>query len=560
MSMHSKKNKISLEVIKSTVITRFVLLSLFSFLILLTVQCASIKQPTGGPKDTIPPVVLSEFPVNFSKNFKEKKISITLDEYIKLNNQQKEISVSPDMEKPPQFKIKKKTLEITLPDSLEQNTTYTINFGKGLVDYNAGNPIINYSYVFATGDQIDSLSIAGNVTNALTKEREKEIRVLLIPVSQDSIFGKKKANIFAQTDTLGNYKINNLRENTYRIYALKETNNDRIYNNPDELIGFLNDSLVLDKDLTNINLQISKGTPLKFRVLEKKIENTGRILLAFNRAVKKPNLTLLNDEDNDKTKIVKYGQAQDSAFIFINNLERDSLKFVLSEDNAILDTILLKKTNLKIDRSIIPTTAPATGKVDRVKHLVISSLTPIKIIDKSKVKFTEDSVAKTNFQLQLDTTVSNIYHLRYNWRKQKNYEIILEEGAIQGYFGEKNKEKKLALTYDDSDNYGDITFTFTAIDSTKQYLVELIDEKKERVFRRDILNNTLGKIAYKEFPGGKYTLRIIRDDNKNGIWDPGEVYELTQPEPLVYLNKTFAIRANWEQNESFSLQELNDLN
>lgn len=560
MSLHSKINKTSLKSIKSTLTTRLVLLSLFSSLILLTVQCASIKQPTGGPKDSIAPVVLNEFPANFSKNFKEKKISITLDEYIKLNNQQKEISISPDMDRLPQFKVKKKILEITLPDSLEQNTTYTINFGKGLVDYNASNPIINYSYVFATGDQIDSLSISGNVTNALTKEKEKEVRVLLIPISQDSIFGKKKANIFAQTDTVGNFKISNLRANTYRIYALKETNNDRIYNNPDELIGFLKDSIVLDKDLSNINLQISKGTPTKFRVLDKKIENTGRIHLVFNRGVTQPKLILLNDEENDKTKIVNYSQKQDSAFIYISNLEKDSLKFVLSESNSVLDTILIKKTNLKLDRSIVPITSPSTGKVDRVKHLTLSSLTPIKTIDKSKIKFTEDSISKTNFQLQLDSTVANIYHIRYNWRKQKNYQIILEEGAMQGYFGEKNKEHKLSLTYDDSDNYGDITFTFTSIDSTKQYIVELIDEKKEKVYRRDILNNATGKLGYKEFPGGKYTIRIIRDDNKNGIWDPGEVYKLTQPEPLVYLNKTFTIRANWEQNETFSLQELNDIN
>ncbi|UIR55749.1 Ig-like domain-containing protein [Sphingobacterium sp. SRCM116780] len=560
MILDSKKHKSGLKGLKSTLFSKLMVLSFFSLLILLTIQCASIKQPTGGPKDSIAPKILNEFPANFSKNFKEKKISITLDEYIKLNNQQKEISISPDMDKLPQFKVKKKILEITLPDSLEKNTTYTINFGKGLVDYNASNPIINYSYVFATGNQIDSLSVSGNVKNALTKEPEKEVRVLLIPISQDSIFGKKKANIFAQTDSSGNYKINNLRANTYRIYALKEANNDRIYNNPDELIGFLKDSVVLDRDLSNINLQISKGPAVKFRVLEKKIENSGRIYLAFNRRVKDPNLTLLNDEDNNKTKIVKYSQANDSAYIYMNNLERDSIKFVLTENNTPLDTILIKKSNLKLDRTIAPIIVPSTGKVDRVKHLTLSSLTPIKSIDKSKVKFIEDSISKTNFQLQLDTTIGNLYHIRYNWRKEKNYQIVLEEGAMQGYFGEKNKEYKINLTYDDSDNYGDITFTFTDIDSTKQYLVELINEKKDKVFRKDILNTLTGKLIYKEFPGGKYSIRIIRDDNKNGIWDSGEVYKLTQPEPLVYLNKIFTIRANWEQNETFSLKELNELN
>src|SRR5690606_38373993 len=104
----------------------------------------------------------------------------------------------PDMDEAPQYKMKKKTLIVTLPDSLEENTTYSINFGNAIADFNEGNELKGFSYVFSTGPEIDSLSISGNVINALTLEAEKEITVLLIPTKQDSIFGKKKANIFTQ--------------------------------------------------------------------------------------------------------------------------------------------------------------------------------------------------------------------------------------------------------------------------------------------------------------------------------------------------------------------------
>src|SRR5690606_13023450 len=201
---------------------KWVVLLFFSALILLTWQCASIQQPQGGPKDSIPPTILEETPANLTRNFQAEKIIIKFDEFIKLSNPFKEVSVSPDLEQPINPRVKRKNIEITLPDSLEENTTYTINFGKAIGDFNEGNPLLNYSYVFSTGDIIDSLVISGKVVNALTKQAEKEITVLLIPTRQDSIFGKRKANIFTLTDTSGTFRLQNLREDNYRIYALRE--------------------------------------------------------------------------------------------------------------------------------------------------------------------------------------------------------------------------------------------------------------------------------------------------------------------------------------------------
>ncbi|VTQ08676.1 Ig-like domain-containing protein [Sphingobacterium daejeonense] len=155
------------------------------------------KDQLEDQKDSTPPELLGVTPPNLSKNFKEKVIEMTFDEFIKTVNPGKEFNISPDVETQPIYKVRKKRFIIELPDSLEENTTYTINFGKGLVDFNEGNPFINYNYVFATGDELDSLSISGRVLNGYTKdfnlEKDKEVIAILIPTSRDSIFGKKES-------------------------------------------------------------------------------------------------------------------------------------------------------------------------------------------------------------------------------------------------------------------------------------------------------------------------------------------------------------------------------
>src|SRR5690606_21832827 len=160
-------------------------ISIFQLIILmisgLISGCASIKQPTGGPRDSTPPTVVKETPPNLTRNFKAERIQIQLSEFFKLNNEFKEISISPEMEKIPEFRIRKNILEIRLQDTLEQNTTYTINFGNSIVDYNERNVLKNYSYVFATGDAIDSLIIAGKVVDALTKHPVLDATVFIIP-------------------------------------------------------------------------------------------------------------------------------------------------------------------------------------------------------------------------------------------------------------------------------------------------------------------------------------------------------------------------------------------
>ncbi|WP_257667362.1 Ig-like domain-containing protein [Parapedobacter tibetensis] len=525
----------------------------FTTLVLLTWQCASIQQPTGGPKDSIPPKILKETPPNLTRNFNAEKIVIEFDEFIKLTNQFKEISVSPDIERALNPRIKKKNLEIIVPDSLEENTTYTINFGKALTDFNEGNPLPNYSYVFSTGDVIDSLSVSGSVTNALTKEREKEITVMLIPTRQDSIFGKRKANIFTSTDTAGNFRLSNLREDTYRIYALKEENNDRIYNAPGELIGFLNDSIHLDKDTAGIRLEIFKGIPKDFRLLDRKIESNGKAIFAFNKPLENPNIVIRHPQQLNESKIVEYNKTRDSATVWLSELTFDSLKVQFLDGNNHLDSITMRRgRNDKYDRDFIITDNLTGNRVNRIKHIELTAGSPVQSIDRNKIILVEDSVPRTNFQIAKDTTTERKYIIRYNWRPKRNYELTLEEGTFSGHFGDKNKEVTKSFTMDETENFGDILLKMNVPDTTQQYLVQLINEKKDFIFRSVPIMESK-TIPLRQFPGGKYTIRIIYDENKNGKWDTGDAIVRRHPERIWYLDKTFIIRANWEQEESIDI-------
>jgi len=532
----------------------------FGFILMLSlscIRCANMQRPTGGPKDSIPPKLLAELPENFTRNFKEKKITLTFDEFIKLSNQFKEFSISPDVDEPVMYKVNRKKLIITLPDSLEENTTYTINFGKGLVDYNEGNPVVNYNYVFATGDELDSLSISGSVKNGFTKsfdqKKDENIKILLIPTRQDSIFGKRKANIFTNVDTGGNFRFSNLREDTYRIYALKEQNNDRIFNGNDEWIGFLADSIILNKDTSGIKLELTKAYPKDFRVMERRMDPNGYILLTFNKPLDNPATTILFPEGLDSSKVEKFGLNKDSVKIYIENRELDSLKIVLKDGEKNLDTLLVRVSkSLKFDRELKPS-LNVNSKVDKIRHIRLTASGPLASVDKEKILLSEDSVPRRNFQLQRDSLDHDLYHIRFNWRPKKNYELIIQEEALKSPFGDANKEFKAQFTLEESDNYGNIFFTVNGLDTAMNYIAELIDERKEKVFDRRKINIKDGKISYTNFPGGKYSLRIIYDENGNGRWDPADVYAKKQAEHIWYLDKTFTIRANWDQNENIEL-------
>ena len=549
------KTKKAFKSLKTASKTKWLFLSYILMLMLTTWQCANMQQPTGGPIDSIAPTIIKEFPPNLTKNFKEEKIVIEFDEFVKLNNYQQQMSISPDMDEFPRMRTRKKTLEIILPDSIAENTTYMINFGEGLVDYNESNPLKEYSYIFSTGDQIDSLEISGRVIDAYNNTHDSTSKVLLIPISQDSTFGKKKANIFTTVDSAGNFKLKYLSENTYRIYALREQNNNRIYDAADELLGFIPDSIHLTKDTSGIILKTSKHIPEKLRVLNRTLDPSGRITIVLNKTLENPIIKIVDPATEDPNKIIDFSSKKDSITLHLEKHEYDSIKFHIFDGTELLDSTLIRRSGSdEYDRSFLIFEKLRSGKVDRIKHLELFSTVLINQIDKSKFKLTEDSIPRTNFQLVKDSINAKKFIIRYNWKPKLTYKLTIEKGAFLGPFSIENKPYEFSFTLDDNNPYGDLELNLQVPDTTKNYIVQFIAETGDFVHNEvRIQQNTT--ISYKKYYEGKYRLRVIYDSNNNGKWDTGNLKTKTQPESVWYFPKNFIIRPNWEQQEVIQIPE-----
>ncbi|AMR30966.1 hypothetical protein A0256_05760 [Mucilaginibacter sp. PAMC 26640] len=529
----------------------FYKLSFYLTVVLIICGCAAQQKPQGGPRDLTPPKLLKATPEDQTRNFRAKQIRLDFDEYFKLSNQYQEISLAPAQEKQPEYKVTAKSLIIDFKDTLQKNTTYVVNFGKAIVDVNEGNIMKNFTYVFSTGPHIDSLSISGNVINSTTNLKEKDATVFLFPIKQDSLlFGKKKPSIFATTDSAGNFSLNNLREDTYRIYALKEQSPDKIFNNDAELIAFSAKPIVVNKDSSNVVLKLFKQVPEKFRIAEKKFTPDGKLSFVFNRPVEKPSVKILYPAAFDSQKAFDINKTRDSAFLFIRNMDYDSVSVAFYENNKALDTTFLRKGKSETFSHNL-TFAYNINKDNRLKpntDLTITANFPITSFDQSKMVLTEDSVTMSNFTIVKDSSALKTYLLKYRWRANSKYQLLLNEGAFTDLYGEKNKRSTRQFTGDKPENYSQLTLKVVLpADADKTYVVELLGEDKT-VLRSDVVSKNT-TLTYKNYITGKYNVRVIYDANHNGRLDSGNVKLRQQPENIWVSPKDITLRANWEAEE-----------
>lgn len=519
-------------------------------------SCASVQKPQGGPRDKTPPKLLKATPENNSKRFTAKQIILNFDEYFKLNNQYQEITISPAQEKPPEFRIKQKSLIINLKDSLQKNTTYVISFGKAIGDVNENNILKNFTYVFSTGNEIDSLSIAGKVINAETQQPEKEVTVFIFTAKQDSaLFGKKKPSYYATTDTAGNFKISNLHANTYRIYALKEASPNRIFDNENELIAVLPKDIRLRKDTAGILLTLFKPIPTKFRVIDRKINPDGKMSFTFNKGIENPGLRIIQNENLNAQKIVEFNQTADSARLYLRNMDFDSVKVAVLSGNKALDTVTLRKGKRETFKRNLSISNTATGGLLKPKtNLLLTANFPIESTNEAQITLTEDSVPKYGITLDKDTSFLRTYVLKYPWKAGKHYDVVLNEGAFIDIYGNRNKKSSIVFQLNKEESYGTLTFVITLPDNSGSYLFELLNTEGKVIESTPINHNQ--KLIFSNYSVGKYRVRVIYDLNKNKKWDTGNIKNRTLPEPIWYFNKEISLRANFDMEEQIVVPKL----
>ena len=198
--------------------------------------------PQGGPRDTIPPALVKETPMNGTLHFNAKRIEVQFDEYIQLTDIQKNVMISPPQLNPPEVKAIGKTLSVVFNEELQDSTTYTIDFGAAICDYNEKTPIDSYVYSFSTGDFIDTLAISGRVYNAENLNPMPEILVGIHSNHSDTALNTMPFARITRSDSEGYFTIHNIHEGTYRLYALNDISRDYMYQ-PGEALAF-SDSLI----------------------------------------------------------------------------------------------------------------------------------------------------------------------------------------------------------------------------------------------------------------------------------------------------------------------------
>ncbi|MBT8321158.1 MAG: Ig-like domain-containing protein, partial [Eudoraea sp.] len=320
------------------VFLRRLLAAAFFFLILLTGwQCARRGSPSGGPKDTTPPELIRSDPANLSIEFEATKIQLYFDEYIKLNDVQNQLIISPPLKNQPEISPQggaSKSIEVTIKDTLLENTTYTLNFGQSIQDNNEGNPNSFLSYVFSTGDYIDSLTVKGEVRDAFNQNPDEFISVMLYRLDTtytDSTIYKEPPYYLTNTlDSATTFELQNLKEGKYLIRAIKDDGKNNLFDPKADKIGFLTDTLELPTDTTFV-LKLFKEIPY-YSAVTPTLASGNRIIFGFSGPPDHVSITPLSSIPDTVRTLVYPEPDKDTLNYWFTPFERDSLIFEIYQD------------------------------------------------------------------------------------------------------------------------------------------------------------------------------------------------------------------------------------
>jgi hypothetical protein len=513
--------------------------------------CANIVTPTGGEKDLIPPEIIQERPPNKSINFNSKEIRISFDEYIVLRNPLRQIIISPPLTPSPEYQIKQRTLLIKLPDSLNPNTTYTINFGNSIVDNTEGNPLPGYQYIFSTGSFIDSLFITGKVTNAFTNEPVKDVTVMLYAQQDDSLPYKSRPSYFARTSENGVYRISNIKANDYKIFALKDENTNYIFDQPSELIGFKKEP-VNPADTIQQDIKVFLNEPEEQRLINTITQYPGRMVMIFNMPVGEITYAPLSGSQLPEIKYQEFSADRDTLFIWAADTTLDSLNFVVLHNDAVLDTLLVP---IRRGRTQDPTqfnytiSTGRSGAMPPGDSIRINFNNPVHSIDTSLISVLKDSL--TAQQLQINYTDTNTRRVVIDFPSEENtkHHLIILPGAFTDIYGNQNDTINQQLNIRSLRDFGSLSLIFNPGD-TANYLIQLID-LKGNIAREVKYENR--QINFELLNPGEYRIKAITDENNNGRWDTGNYLRNKQPEDVLFFNETITIRANWFVDQTWNI-------
>lgn len=543
-------------------------------------SCANTTTPpSGGPKDTIPPIITKLDPLDGSVNVPthKTKLEFTFNEYVVVKDA-KSLFLSPPLEKAPKHKIQNKSVVIYFENDLDSNKTYTLDLTNAIADNNEGNMFPGFTLVFSTGDKIDSMMVTGTVQDCNTLQPIKGATVMLYKDHADSAVFLKRPDAAIKTDDWGYFCLRNIQDTVFRMYALIDENNNNMYDPETEKIAFL-DSLVKPVMKVNDTLPELQKYDMKdtLHCLARKSE------YELNIFKEKPSKQMIVNKERigERTAYITFmapyaqidsiwikGVAQ-SKLITQFNLQRDSLEIWVNDPRKQPDTLFLNVNYLKTDT--LGVLNPFTEEIKLVKPKVLpgkSSQRDIKKEDTTAV-FTIDAkpenIEQYGFVMEfkypvVETAFDSLGFRFLNPRQQESkgeytvtqdslnlrkYIIRPKSKLLPGYeyflkvphrkfmdingFYNDSTEVKVSLPNDDK-----LSTMFLNMSNVKnKYIVDLLDEKRTNVLRSYIIESDQ-QLIFPYLRAGKYSVRITEDLNRNGLVDTGILLEHKQPEKVRF--------------------------
>ncbi|MCM4171230.1 hypothetical protein DHD32_07045 [Arenibacter sp. TNZ] len=528
----------------------------FLFLLLTVsalVQCARRGAPSGGDKDLTPPKLIKAEPKNMSINFKATKIRLYFDEYVKLKDIDKQLIVSPPLKYTPIITPQgsaNKYVEIILKDTLKANTTYTFNFGLSIIDNNEGNPNRFFTYVFSTGDYIDSLTVSGVVKDAFNKKADTFISIMLYEIDStytDSTIYRQPPNYIANTlDSTPIFHLKNLKEGKYAMFGVKDEAKNNIFNQKTDKIAFIKDTLSLPTDSVYL-LTLFKELP-DYSISVPNFAAKNKIIFGYQGNVKDISIKNLSTlPDTVRTKITKE-RDKDTLNYWFTPFKADSLVFTVSnEKERLIDTFSVKTKKVAMDSLILQPNQ--RGSLEFGNPFYIGANTPISKIDSSKISMMRKDSTLVLVAMELDT-LGNKIDFDFEVEPNENYTLDLLPGSVTDFFGIENDTISYKLSTKSYADFGNLSLT---LEGPVSYplIVQLTDEKG--VTKKEMFATEPTVFEFSNIVPSKYLIRLIFDSNGNQKWDTGNYIQQTQPERVVYYPNVLEVRANWELEQTFTL-------
>lgn len=575
-------------------------------IVLLAYSCANRAQgPTGGPKDEEPPKVLKSYPQNRTLNFNKKQIQIDFDEMVSIEKASENVIISPPQMKPPDVKSLGKRVSVNFNEDLMDSTTYSINFGNSIVDLNEKNALKNYLFSFSTGNEIDTLKIAGTLINAEDLNPLQGIIVGIYKETNDSVFFKKPFLRIGKTDENGKFSIDNVRKGSYKVFALGDINRDYFFQ-PGEALA-MHDSIVTP----TFRVEEMKDTVWKDSVTVDSIRSfmgtkflPDDITLRFFKENKKRQYFVkyerkepfvfslfFNAPQTELPEIKPLNFNWDGKYLLQKNLTMDSLTYWLTDTLVSqIDTLEMTMTYLKTDSlfKLVPVTdslnvimrkARVNPKARPVKKSAtdlkvpelkftnnVSSVfeiyNPIKLsfeapldeIDISKIKLSQkvDTTYKTiPFEWRQTDSTKMTYAINYKWVAETSYQLKIDSAAFKSIYKRTSNKISSDFKIRSLDEYSSVKMLLSE-HNPKAYL-QILDPKDVLLATKQAQEKG---VVFQYLKPGDYYVRMFIDENGNGKWNTGDLSTRRQPEQVFYYQKKLTLMANWEFEETWDYKKL----